>query len=303
MKKKINKILVTGAAGFIGHKICIELIKKKFKVIAVDDLSSGQKSNIIRGIKFFKLDLSIEKNLKKIPRCDYVFHLAGQSSGDRSFDSPSNDLKKNTLTTINLINYSIKNNCKKIIFASSMSVYGNNTSLSVKENDKTAPISCYGVSKLASENYLKIYSKKINYVIFRMFNVYGPGQNLKDLGQGMVSIYISQYLKSGKIKVKGSFNRIRDFIYIDDVVEIWINSLNNKIINQTFNLGTGISTKISKLLRFITISKNIKKFSSTRGDQNRIISNTKKLKLFFNKKNFINIENGIRKFIEYEKSK
>ena len=64
MKKKINKILVTGAAGFIGHKICIELIKKKFEVIAVDDLSSGQECNIIRGIKFFKLDLSIEKNLK-----------------------------------------------------------------------------------------------------------------------------------------------------------------------------------------------------------------------------------------------
>ena len=303
MKKKKDKILVTGAAGFIGHKICNELLKKNYQVIGVDDLSSGKKENIAKGIKFYNLDLSRKKNLNKIPKCNYIFHLAGQSSGDKSFDDPYKDLEKNTATTLNLIDFSIKKKCKKIIYASSMSVYGESKKKNVSENDFLEPTSCYGVSKLSSENYLRIFSKKINYVIFRMFNVYGPGQNLKDLNQGMVSIYLAQFLKNKKIKVKGSLNRIRDFIFIDDVVEIWIKSLNDKIINQTFNLGTGIGTKVSKLLSLITSYKNIKILPPTRGDQKIIISNNRKLKKFFKKVKFTNIKVGIPKFLMHEKKR
>lgn len=303
MKKKQDEILVTGAAGFIGHKICNELIKKNYKVIGIDDLSSGKKENIAKGIKFLNLDLSKKKNLNKIPKCNYIFHLAGQSSGDKSFDDPYMDLKKNTATTLNLIDFSIRNNCKKIIYASSMSVYGKSKKKIVSENDLLKPISCYGVSKLSSENYLRIFSKKINYVIFRMFNVYGPGQNLKDLNQGMVSIYLAQFLKNKKINVKGSLNRIRDFIFIDDVVEIWIKSLNDKIINETFNLGTGKGTKVAKLLNLITTRKNIELLPPTRGDQKIIVSNNKKLQKFFQKKKFINVKEGIEKFLVYEKKR
>ena len=226
--------------------------------------------------------------------------MAGQSSGDVSFDDPVGDLKKNTISTLNLIKYGIKCKAKKIIYASSMSVYGDLKKKKYDENLEPKPKSCYGVSKLASENYLKIFSKKLNYITFRMFNVYGPGQDLNNLRQGMVSIYLAQAIKSKKIIVKGSFKRIRDFIYIDDVVDIWIKSLKKNINNETINLCTGKATSVKNLL--ILIKKlvpgtKIIKYRSTRGDQQNSVGDTKKLVKIFKHK-FIPIEVGLNQFLK-----
>ena len=230
-------------------------------------------------------------------------HLAGQSSGDKSFNDPITDLKKNTHSTLNLLKYGIKNKVKKIIYASSMSVYGKQSKIRVSESNKLNPTSYYGVSKISSEEYIKLSKSKLNYIIFRMFNVYGPGQNLEDLNQGMVSIYLSQFLSKKYILVKGSLNRVRDFIYIDDVVDIWTKSLNKKYQNQTFNLGTGVGTSVKKLINLISKNAKIKLTKSTRGDQSKIISNTKKLRMYFKKKNFIRLAQGLKNFIEYENRK
>ena len=299
MKKKKTKVLVTGAAGFIGSKICIKLFELGFKVIAVDDLSSGNIKNLPSKIKLYKLDLSIIANFKKIPKCQLILHLAGQSSGEKSFDSPMTDLEKNTHTTLNLINYGIQNQSQKIIFASSMSVYGNIPLNKFTENSSLKPVSCYGVSKLTSEKYLQVFSKKLPYVIFRMFNVYGAGQNMKDLRQGMVSIYLSQALNKNEVIVKGSLNRIRDFVHIEDVVNIWVISVLKNIKNEIFNLGTGKSTKVSELLNKIyklTGKKRTKVLKSTTGDQINSASNNSKLMKTFKYKNFIDLDEGLRKF-------
>ena len=298
--KKNSKILVTGAAGFIGSQICKKLVKKKYSVIGVDDLSSGKKKNIPKNIKFFKFDLSKYNNYRKIPKCEFILHLAGQSSGDISFDDPVEDLKKNTQTTLNLIKYGIRSNSKKIIYASSMSVYGDLKKKIYSENFNTNPKSCYGISKLASENYLKIFSKKINYLIFIMFNIYGPGQDLSNLRQGMVSIYLAQAIKNRKIMVKGSLNRIRDFVYIDDVVDIWVKSINKNIKNETINISSGIPVSVKNLLESIKIlipKTKIIKASSTRGDQFRSVGDSKKLKKIFNHK-FTPLKKGLEKFIK-----
>ena len=299
MKKKKTKVLVTGAAGFIGSKICIKLFELGFKVIAVDDLSSGNIKNLPSKIKLYKLDLSIIANFKKIPKCQLILHLAGQSSGEKSFDSPMTDLEKNTHTTLNLINYGIQNQSQKIIFASSMSVYGNIPLNKFTENSSLKPVSCYGVSKLTSEKYLQVFSKKLPYVIFRMFNVYGAGQNMKDLRQGMVSIYLSQALNKNEVIVKGSPNRIRDFVHVEDVVNIWVISVLKNIKNEIFNLGTGKSTKVSELLNKIyklTGKKRTKVLKSTTGDQINSASNNSKLMKTFKYKNFIDLDEGLRKF-------
>lgn len=305
MKKKI---LITGVAGFIGSSIAKKLNKKKFDIYGIDDLSSGRRVNIPKEVKVFFFNLSnnklLEKKFSKIKKIDYVLHLAGQSSGEVSFDNPVEDLNRNTISTLNLINFSIKRNVKKFIYASSMSVYGDHGNASVKEETNLIPKSCYGISKMSSENYLKLFSKKLPYICLRMFNVYGPGQDMSNLRQGMVSIYLSQALNSKKILVKGITSRFRDFIYIDDVVEIWISAMLNKNLkNRILNVGTGIKTKVSNLLdKICKISgSNYIVSSSTKGDQNGIFANINLLKKKLNKKKFINLNEGLSKFYHHEK--
>ena len=306
MKEKKNlKILVTGAAGFIGSKICKKLIENRYIVIAVDDLSTGKKKNIPLGVKFLKLDLARKASIKKIPKCDIIFHLAGQSSGEKSFDSPIVDLEKNIISTLNMIEYGIKNKCRKIIYASSMSVYGEPSDKSLNEKSQTNPISCYGISKITSEKYIKIFSKKLPYIIFRMFNVYGSGQNMRDLRQGMVSIYLSQALSGDKIKVKGSLNRRRDFIHVDDVTNIWMKTIKTRKINKIYNLSSGNNHKVNDLLKKIlklTGKKKILKLTGTIGDQFNSYSNNFQITKDFEYKKFISLDQGLKKFYNSEKN-
>ena len=297
-----KKILITGVAGFIGSKVAERFIDEGFHVYGVDDLSSGKEKNIPKGLEFIKLDLSEGKKFSILPRnCKIILHLAGQSSGEISFDNPILDLKKNTLSTINLINYGVSNKSERIVYASSMSVYGNYNKKKLKENFMLKPLSCYGAGKLASENYLEIYKKKISYVSLRMFNVYGPGQNLENLRQGMVSIYLAQAIKNAEINVRGSLNRVRDFIYIDDVVNIWFkaSSLTN-ILNQKFNVGTSKSIKVRELINLL-IKKfpkcKIKELNGTPGDQYYVCSDNLLLKRKFNYKKFISLNESLNRFV------
>ena len=301
--KKI--ILVTGAAGFIGSKLCLSLHARGFIVIACDDLSNGKKKNLLNGIKFLKLDISKVDQIKKLPKkVDYIFHLAGQSSGEKSFEDPQNDLKRNFITTYNLIEYSKKNSIKNFFYASSMSVYGNETSRA-KVEDNCKPISFYGLHKKLSEDYILKNKKNFNFSIFRMFNVYGPGQNLTDDKQGMVSIYLSSLIRKNRITVKGSLKRFRDLIYIDDVVDIWIEAISNKKFkNKIINLGTGEKSKVSAMLdnlKFLHKKKTsiiIKK--GTPGDQQGIFADKSIFKIT-RKKNFMNMKEGFKKFYSWAK--
>ena len=299
-----QKILITGAAGFIGSSLSRYLDKSKYKIYGVDDLSTGTKSNLNNTIKFIKADLSKQKNLKLLPKeVDYVFHLAGQSSGEKSFYDPENDYKRNFLTTYNLLNFYKESKIKKFIFSSSMSVYGNLKNARAKESDQCKPLSNYGKHKLLAEEIIKMQTN-IKYVIFRFFNVYGPGQNLKDLKQGMVSIYMAHMLKDKKILVKGSLKRIRDFIFIDDVNYVLKKSIKlKKFNNQIFNLGTGKSTTVKNLIsNLIKFEKNIslKVTKSTPNDQNAIIADTRKIKKIIKLKPTM-LKYGLYKFYKWSK--
>ena len=145
-------------------------------------------------------------------------------------------------------------------------------------------------------------SKKIPFVSLRMFNVYGPGQNLNDLKQGMVSIYLAYALKKNKILVKGSLNRVRDFIYIDDVVEVWEKAIIKKnILNNFYNLGSGVPTSVKKLTQMIKNNFQncqVKQTLGTPGDQNYVCSNNNLLKKHFKYKKFVKLKDGLRKFLQ-----
>ena len=278
-----NKILITGVAGFIASHIANRFLAEGYSVVGVDDLSGGKISNIPNRVDFIQGDLADPQTIQRLPtECRQILHLAGQSSGEISFDDPVADLTMNTITTLRLIEYGIRNSVERIVYASSMSVYGSVPDAPIKESHHPTPLSCYGIGKFASEGYLRIYQHKMPYVAMRMFNVYGPGQDLSNLRQGMVSIYLAQAINSGRIEVKGGLERFRDFIFIDDVVEAWWRAVSrNEPLNHAINIGTGIRTSVGDLLRAICDQIPGSSFyisGSTLGDQTGIYSSTSVMK-------------------------
>lgn len=303
-----ESILITGIAGFVGSALARKLCELNYIVIGIDDLSSGDAKSIPKESIFFKCDLSkkIPKSLEsKKYKIDYIFHLAGQSSGEISFENPIDDLEKNTISTIRILDFGKRKKIKKLFYASSMSVYGD--AGYANENLNTNPKTCYGISKLASEHYIKIYNEGLSYLIFRIFNVYGPSQKLNNLKQGMIRIYMTQLIKTNKILVKGSPDRYRDFIYIDDLINLFIKFIKKKNIrNSTFNLGTGKKIyvrEVIKELKNLNRKKNtkIKYLKNTKGDQKGIYANINKLKYIFPNLKFTKFRMGLNKYFNQVK--
>lgn len=308
MKKKLNKkvILLTGCAGFIGSQLLKKLVKKYY-VIGIDDLSTGNKKNIISNKNFLFLkgncgDCKVLNKLKKV-KIDVIIHFAGQSSGEKSFYNPLNDFKRNLHSTINLLDFASKYLCKQFIYASSMSVYGNYKK-KVKEVNKKKPISFYGISKSSAEEYIKKYkSKNVNFTILRLFNIYGQGQKLGELKQGMIRIYLTQIFNKKKLIIKGSKNRYRDLLYITDC----INYLNKIILNKfaydkIINIGSGKKYFIFNIVKIL--KKNIPfKFivqyeKKTVDDQFGIIANNDQLKKITNYYPKTDLNDGVKKMIK-----
>lgn len=300
----MKKILITGVAGFIGSHVAARFLREGYHVVGVDDLSSGRLENVPKDLEFIKGNLALLPTIKKLPKdCCKILHLAGQSSGEISFDDPVADLQKNTVSTLNLILYGIDNKIERLVYASSMSAYGDVPNKPISESFKCKPLSCYGVGKLTSEEYLRIYQEKIPSVSLRMFNVYGPGQDLINLRQGMVSIYLAQALVNGKIEVKGSIDRFRDLIYIDDVVEAWFRASTYSLaLGQTLNLGTGVKTTVGQLLdRVCEIVPGSSYFiqGSTPGDQSGIFADVTRLKKYLGIESFIPLNIGLKNFADW----
>lgn len=304
------KYLVTGGAGFIGSAIATYLIQNEHEVYIIDNLSTGFMYNVPTAAKFIQGDFSDDAVISQLPNdpFDTIFHIGGQSSGEISFEDPEYDLHTNTLSTLKLLQYCVRSNCKKFIYASTMSVYGEQPDKEqFSETDQALPKSFYAVGKLASEHYMKIFSKQfgINCISLRYFNVYGPGQNMNNMKQGMVSIYLQQFIdsNSSEILVKGSLERFRDFIYIDDVVNITINAANNsKFSNQTVNIGTGIKTSVKEVLETIrdltSSTKIIRIIKGTPGDQFGIYANTTLLNELYPHK-LTSFKDGLRNMLQW----
>lgn len=252
--------LVTGIAGFIGSALGGALLAQGHEVDGVDDLSTGFMENVPAGAAFFRGDCGeSETYARLLPKRPYdaIFHIAGQSSGEVSFDDPLRDLRTNTGSTLHLLRFALETGCRRLVYASSMSVYGEQPDAAVREDAPCRPMSFYGVGKLASEHYLRIYGRYgIASTSLRLFNVYGPGQNMGNMRQGMVSIYMSM-LADGVIRVKGRPDRFRDFVYIDDVVRAFLACLDHpESEGRELNIGGSGKVLVGDLLdRLLALSK------------------------------------------------
>ena len=243
-------ILVTGGAGFIGSQY-----HKKYGGFRIDDLSKGRREVDLQ------LDCTSNEFVEwmKENKPEHIIHLAGQSSGERSHIDRVNDFTRNYVSTQKLLISCLDYKPKSIVLASSVAVYGNKSD--AREEDRLEPLSNYGRHKMMAEEVLKDYCNAtgVRGTSLRLFNVYGDGQDEWDLQQGMVSIYVA-LAKQGHIQVKGSGDRVRDFVHVDDVVEA-INSAVYRYDGDTYeaiNVGSGRPRKISEVVEAIA-----KKYNAT----------------------------------------
>lgn len=295
---------MTGVAGFIGSHVAQRFLEEGYQVFGADNLSNGKRENIPEGVEFFQVDLSEPGEVALLPgNVDAILHLAGQSSGEISFDDPVADLEKNTVSTLNLIHHGITSGLGRMVYASSMSVYGAVPDQAIAEEHLCCPLSCYGVGKYASEGYLRIYQKQLPSVALRMFNVYGPGQDLSNLRQGMVSIYLAQALRGGNIEVKGSVERFRDFVYIDDVVVAWYRAATaDGVCGKVFNVASGVRTTVGALLEKIckqVVGSSYFINGATLGDQSGIYADVSALRGILGANGKVDLEEGLKRFIDW----
>lgn len=277
-----KQILVTGGAGFIGSALIRRLQTVGDNVITtIDNLSTGIMENIPDGVDLIIGDCQEPKCIRKAEgkRFDTIYHIAGQSSGEISFDEPVYDLRTNCESTLLLLQLARDVGCRKFIYASTMSVYGDlDGGDYAEESLRPQPKSFYGVGKVASESYMEIYRQfGINSVGLRLFNVFGPGQNLANLRQGMVSIYLAMAFSERRIEIKGAKERFRDFVYIDDVVDAFTAAERYaELSSGLFNIGTGRKTTvqglISEIRRLVPFDFSVEYSGQTPGDQYGIVA-------------------------------
>ena len=302
----MSTLLVTGAAGFIGSGVAKRLVDLGNFVVTIDNLSTGFKSNIPKGVEFIKGDCQDQEVINQLEnyRFDAILHIAGQSSGEISFDDPIYDLQTNAQSTLLLLKLALKTGCKQFIYASTMSVYGDQPDEPISETCEPIPKSFYGVGKIASEHYLRIYQEYgIRSTALRLFNVYGPGQNMKNLRQGMVSIFLAMALKDKYIHVKGDKYRYRDFVYIDDIVDAFIKSLNGhsqefKIYNVCSGIKTTIEILINSIIKNYPYKVNVQYSGSTPGDQFGIYGDNSLIKRELGWSPKYSLESGLKKTFE-----
>jgi UDP-glucose 4-epimerase len=183
-----------------------------------------------------------------------LFHLASSTIPSTSNENPAFDIESNLVTSIRLIETAKQEGVSKIIFISSGgTVYGIPEYIPVSESHPHNPICSYGICKLATEKYLKMYKHigGADYEIFRLSNPYGPYQNPFS-PQGVIPVFIRKILLNEKITIWGDGEVIRDFIFIDDVIDIFVRSLENGNVNKVYNLGSGIGKSINSVLQSIS---------------------------------------------------
>lgn len=279
------RVLVTGGAGFIGSHIVESLVKKGAKVIVYDNFSSGSMENLKhleKDIKVIRGDiLDYNKVLDASRGVDVISHQAAQLEITKCIDNPIEDLKINTEGSLNVFNAAIKNDVKKVIYASSACVYGQAQYMPQDENHPTNPNWQYGVSKLTVEKYADIYNRyyEIPMIGLRYSIVYGPRE-----WYGRVLTVFLKRATEGKLPVLWGGDQIRDFIYVSDVISLHNLCIeNDKVQNEVFNVSTGIGTNIEQLARLIIeffnldgepVYENVKE-----GEVSELVKNRKRLPL------------------------
>ena len=311
MSKSSKKILVTGAAGFLGSHLSEKLMKLGHDVVGIDNMTGGYKDNVPENIKFFKMDCCnlIEMN-KIMQNVDVVYHCAATAHEGLSVFSPYEITKNNYLASVSVFTAAVQNKVKRIIFCSSMARYGDQQT-PFKEDMNPKPVDPYAIAKVASENVLKNLCdlNNIEWVIAVPHNIIGPRQKYDDPFRNVVSIMLNRLLQKQAPIIYGDGEQKRCFSYIDDCITCLIPMLDQKNLNkQIINIGPDEEfvtiNKVSEICSNITGSnlKPIYRKDRPREVKHATCSADKARKLL-NYKTKTDLYNGIKETYEYIKKR
>ncbi len=309
----ISKVLVTGGAGFIGSHLVDRLLAEGFEVTVLDDFSSGRMENIsshkdktqfhlVRG------DIRDEELVKRVVKdVDGVFHEAALVDVALSIENPLLFNDVNVVGTLNLLNACLNSDVKRFVFPSSAAVYGDSKPTKKRENMFLKPISPYGVTKLAAEKYVQVFNESygLETVSLRYFNVYGPRQGLASSYSGVITAFISRFLKNLPPVIYGDGKQSRDFVHVDDVVSANMLALERKnAVGEVFNIASGTVTTINQLervLQQITGKEQLKPvFTEPRtGDIKHCSSDIAKAQRLLDFCPKIQLEDGLPKLVKW----
>jgi len=255
----MSKILVTGGAGFIGSHLVERLVKLGHKVVVLDDLSTGKILNLPRSkdVRLFRQSI-LDDTKKAYERVDVVFHLAALTRPRESFTNPMETNNTNVSGTLNVILNAKKTKVKRIVFTSSAAVYGN--VIPKKESETPRPVSPYGLTKLTGEAYCRYFGGQIGINIVRPFNVYGKRQDPSGMYGAAIPKFIEALKTGTEPYITGDGEQYRDFVYIDDVIDLLILLAETDVVGQTFNGGSGRATTVYDLYHMICkiMKKNVR---------------------------------------------
>jgi UDP-glucose 4-epimerase len=254
----IRGALVTGGAGFIGSNLVRALDARGTRVVVLDSLVSGYRSNLdaCPSVRFIDGDVrdraAVDAALGRPGEIDVVFHLAASVGNKRSIDDPVFDAQVNVLGTVNVLESARRAGVRKVVTSSSAGIFGELKQLPIREDHPVEPDSPYGSTKLCQEKLCLVYAKLygLEAVCLRYFNVYGPNQRFDAYGN-VIPIFVFQMLRGERLTIFGDGEQTRDFVNVADVVQANLRAAGARGVSGAFNIGSGTRITINRLVELL----------------------------------------------------
>jgi UDP-glucose 4-epimerase len=299
--------LVTGGAGFIGSHIVDALLREGHRVSVVDNLSTGNRSQINADAQFFEMDLADPALGSLMAEGDFevVYHLAAQTDVMTSVREPAADAQVNIVDAIKLLDLCRQHGVRKVIYSSTSALFGDPQSLPMDEDHPIAPLCPYAASKHTVEHYLDIYREihGLSYTVLRYANAYGPRQDPHHEG-GVLAIFAFKILTSAVPIIYGDGEQTRDYVHVEDLVRANLLCLEQGD-NTCYNLGTGVETTVNELFAMLCDASGmvaeVKYAAERRGEMRRLSLASDRAKADFAWQPTVSLHEGIRSVLDYFK--
>jgi UDP-glucose 4-epimerase len=290
------KILIIGSEGFVGKNL-VKGLSEKHDIYTSDQLDSTHQN-------YSKCDITNYDSVEKVVRdVDAVIHLAAHSLVS-SLDGSITNARVNIIGLLNLLESCRKNSIHKVIFTSASSLVGEPKSFHVNEDHPPKPKTAYGITKLTSEHYLRLYHElyDMNYTVFRFFNIYGPFQK-----NGLIPSIFNKIQNNESITIFGKGDQVRDYVYIEDILPFFEQAASSKIgKNKVLNMGTGNGTTILEIVKNISeilkIEPKIEYQPVRPGEIGNFVADTTLLHETFGKIPSTDVKTGLRQTIDWLKN-